>query len=94
MSDSRYGHDDISCMTYDIHVDFLLGCVDICDGPLHVHFMLGVSHIGKYNYWTLFTSSWDPSFRYREYSRGRRSLEAAFEKKADMWLLLYFVKQV
>ena len=21
MSDSGYGHDDISCMTYDIHVD-------------------------------------------------------------------------
>ena len=27
MSDSGYGHDDISCMTYDIHVDILLGCV-------------------------------------------------------------------
>ena len=21
VADSRYGHDDISCMTYDIHVD-------------------------------------------------------------------------
>ena len=29
MSDSGYGHDDISCMTYDIHVDILLGCVDV-----------------------------------------------------------------
>ena len=27
MSDSGYGLDDISCMTYDIHVDILLGCV-------------------------------------------------------------------
>ena len=27
MSDSGYGHDDISRMTYDIHVDTLLGCV-------------------------------------------------------------------
>ena len=27
MSDSGYGHDDISCMTYDIHVDILLGCM-------------------------------------------------------------------
>ena len=27
VSDSGYGHDDISCMTYDIHVDILLGCV-------------------------------------------------------------------
>ena len=50
MSDSRYGNDDISCMTYDIHVDILVGCVDICDGSLHVHFRLGVAHVGKYNY--------------------------------------------
>ena len=27
MSDSGYGNDDISCMTYDIHVDILLGCL-------------------------------------------------------------------
>ena len=27
MSDSGSGHDVISCMTYDIHVDILLGCV-------------------------------------------------------------------
>ena len=30
--------------------------------------------------------SWDPPFKYREYSRRRRSLEAAYEKKADVWL--------
>ena len=36
MSDSGYGYDDISCMTYDIHVDILLGCVfDV--RSLHVH---------------------------------------------------------
>ena len=97
MSDLGYGHDDISCMTFDIHddiscmtfyihVDILLGCADICDGPLHVHFRLGVAHVGKYNYWTSLTPSWDPPFRYREYLGRRRSLEAAFEKKADMWL--------
>ena len=34
--DSRYGHDDISCMTYDIHVDILLGCVFVVR-PLLVH---------------------------------------------------------
>ena len=27
MCDSGSEHDDISCMTYDIHVDILLGCV-------------------------------------------------------------------
>ena len=36
MSDSGYEHDDISCMTYDIHVDILLGCV-FAVRPLHVH---------------------------------------------------------
>ena len=36
MSDSGYGHDDISCMTYDIHVDILLGYVFSVQ-PLHVH---------------------------------------------------------
>ena len=86
MSDSGYGHDDISCMTYDIHVDILLGCEDVCDGPLCVHFRLGVAHVGKYNYWTLLTPSWDSPFSYREYSGRRRSLETAFERKADMWL--------
>ena len=33
---SDYGHDGISCMTYDIHVDILLGCVFVMR-PLHVH---------------------------------------------------------
>ena len=27
ISDSGYGHEDIPCMTYDIHVDISLGCV-------------------------------------------------------------------
>ena len=27
VSDSGYEHYDISCMTYEIHVDILLGCV-------------------------------------------------------------------
>ena len=36
MSDSGYGHDDISCITYDIHVDILLGCV-FAVRPLYVY---------------------------------------------------------
>ena len=36
MSDSGYGHDDISCMTCDIHVYILLGCV-FSVRPLHMH---------------------------------------------------------
>ena len=30
MSDSGYGHEDISCMTYNINVDILLGCLFVC----------------------------------------------------------------
>ena len=36
VSDSGYGHEDISCMTYDMHVDILLGCVFVYMS-LHVH---------------------------------------------------------
>ena len=36
MNDTGYGHDDISCMTYDIHVDILLGCVFVVR-PFHMH---------------------------------------------------------
>ena len=46
----------------------------------------GVTHIRDYHYWALLTPSWDPPFRYRECLGRRHSLEAAFEKKADMWL--------
>ena len=30
MSDSGYGHENISCMTCDIHVDILLRCLFDC----------------------------------------------------------------
>ena len=30
MSDSGYRHENISCMTHDIHVDILLGCLSVC----------------------------------------------------------------
>ena len=56
VSDSRNGHDDISYMTYNIHVNILVGCVDICDGSLHVHFRLGVSYVVS-NYWALLNPS-------------------------------------
>ena len=52
--------------------------------PLHEHLGGEQPNVGKFNYWALLTQSWDPSFRYREYSGRRRSLEAAFMKKADM----------
>ena len=30
MSDSGYGHEDISCIIYNIHVDILLECLFVC----------------------------------------------------------------
>ena len=57
------------------------GC---CDVTLHVHFRWGVALVEELNYWALFTQSWDPPFKYREYSGRRRSLEVAVEKKDDM----------
>ena len=30
VSDSGYGHEDISFITYNIHVDILLGCLFVC----------------------------------------------------------------
>ena len=60
--------------------------VDDCGVPLHAHFRRGVALIGKFDYWALLTPFWDPPFRYKEYLGRGCSLEAAFEKKADMWL--------
>ena len=57
MSDSGYGHEDISCI--GIHVGILLECVFV--------FMIiacalrwGVILVGDYYYWALLTLSWDP----------------------------------
>ena len=54
----------------------------------------GVTHVGDYHYWALLTLSRENYFKYRECSGRRCSLEAAFEKKADMWLDIYFVERV
>ena len=53
--------------------------VDDFGVPLHVHFRKGIALVGKFDYWALLTPSWDPPFKYREYSGGRHSLEAVFE---------------
>ena len=43
--------------------------------------LLGVAH-----------SLWDPHFRYREYTSGQLSLEAAIAKKVGLWLCNHFCK--
>ena len=57
-------------------------------------FRWGINHVGDYHYWALLTLSSEHYFRYKECSGRRCSLEAAFEKKADMWLNNYFVEHV
>ena len=59
MSDSAYGHEDISCMTYDIHVDILLACVFVCVTIARA-LRWGVILVGNYHYWALLTPSQDP----------------------------------
>ena len=59
MSDSGYGHEDISCMTYDIHVDILLACVFVCATIARV-LRWGVTLVGDYHYWALLTPSRNP----------------------------------
>ena len=58
MSDSGYGHDDISCMTYDIHVDILLGCVFVC-AIIVCALRWGVALVGDFFYWAFLTLSWE-----------------------------------
>ena len=57
MSDSGYGHEDISCI--DIHVGILLECVFVFT-IIACALRWGVILVGDYYYWTLLTPSWDP----------------------------------
>ena len=70
------------------HVDIQVGSC-ICLNGFGCHYMClrwGVIHLGDYHYWALLTLSRENYFRYRECSERRRSLEAAFKKKAGLWL--------
>ena len=84
MSDLRYGHEDISYMTYNIHVDILLGCLFVC-ATIAYALRWRVALVGVILYWVLLIPSWDAFFRYMEFIRRRRSNEAVIVKKDDMW---------
>ena len=58
VSDSGYGHEDISCMTCDINVDILLGCVFGC-ATIACALRWGVALVEVILYWALLTLSWD-----------------------------------
>ena len=49
VSDWGYGHDDILCMTYDIHVDILLGWV-LDYATIACTLRWGVALAGDYHY--------------------------------------------
>ena len=80
MSDSGYGHEDISCI--GIHVGILLECVCVFFLFTIIACALrwGVILVGDYYHWALLTPSWNPPFqvhkktalpRGREYEEGR-----------------------
>ena len=69
VGDSGYGHEDISCMTYDIHVNIFtcmcIGRFDYCmstyvgSNPCRILSLLGFAY-----------PSWNPPFRYRSGAGG------------------------
>ena len=59
MSDSGYGHEDISCI--DIHVGILLECVFVFT-IIACALRWGVILVGDYYCWALLTPPWDPLF--------------------------------
>ena len=80
VSDSGYGHDDILCMTYDIHVDtFTWMCMGWFDHCMSTY--VGSNHCRRLSLLGFFTPSWDPLFRY---TRRLRSFEAVSTKKAGL----------
>ena len=59
MSDSGHGHEDIQCMTYDIHVNiFTWMCMSWY--AITCAFRRRVALVGKFFYWPLVSLSWDP----------------------------------
>ena len=72
--------------SHPYHVDIQVGSCTCLNVLVAITCALrwGITHIGDYHYRALFTLSRENYFRYRKCSGRRRSLEAAFEKKADM----------
>ena len=68
----------------------LLGMFNCVNMALHVHSGWEVALIGVYpiGHCSLRCGT---SFRYRECAGGRRSLEAAVMKKAELWLVIIFL---
>ena len=81
MSDSGYGHENISCMTCDIHVDILLGCLFDC-AIVACALRWGVAFIGVISLLGFAHPVVGPPFKY---ARRRRSFEAMSTKMVGLW---------
>ena len=69
------------------HVDIQVGIMNFLECvcfSIALALGWGVTHVGDHHYWALLTLSRENYFRYRECLGRRRSLEAAFGKKADI----------
>ena len=80
-SDSGYGHENISCMTYDIHVDILLGCLFVC-ATIACALRWGVALVGVIYLLGFAHPVVGSPFGYM---RRRRSFEVVSTKKAGLW---------
>ena len=81
MSDLGYRHENISCMTCDIHVDILLGCLFDCV-IIACALRWGVALVGVISLLGFAHPVVGPPFRY---ARRRRSFETMSTKKAGLW---------
>ena len=81
MSDSGYGHENISRMTCDIHVDILLGCLfDYAIVACALRW--GVALVGVISLLGFAHPVVGPPFRY---ARRRRSFKVVSMKKVGLW---------
>ena len=81
MSDSGFGYENISCMTYNIHVDILLGCLFVC-ATIACALRWGVALVGVISLLGFAHLVVEPPFRY---IRRRCSFQAMSMKKAGLW---------
>ena len=81
MSDLGYGYENISCKTYGIHVDILLGCLFVC-ATIACALRWGVALVRVISLLGFAHPVMGPVFRYM---RRRRSFEAVSTKKAGLW---------
>ena len=80
-SNSEYGHENISCMTYDIYVDILLGCLFVC-ATIACALRWGVALVEVISLLGFAHPVVGPPFRYM---RRRCSFEAVSTKKVGLW---------